>query len=247
MDGFITFNDEPSVLGLYDPKNGVIHLFNDGIGGLAKNADNEKQAKKIYGGFVSEVVEYDEWDEDTLATIAISVASDLDPADLNPETAVGSHWWEAIEIAIGESGDPHWQEGWHAVAKRLKQSHNFSDDQCLTMFLERYEAEPKNAHNRDKLIDSLLWTGAVEHLTLLKMFQNGELPDFIKNDGDDLDSLYLVTRDRLELIESLRGYNYEWFDILDMYLSGELPEFIESEFDAKFLLHQVQAYYGTKK
>ena len=48
-----------------------------------------------------------------------------------------------------------------------------------------------------------------------------------------IESWQIDSRDKL--IDHLRHFRYDRFDIIDMYLSNELPDFIESESDAEIL------------
>ena len=63
-DGFIELNDEPSVLGLYDEVNGVVHLMSDALGNRTQGVNSLKDAKALYSDYVIESKQVEELGSD---------------------------------------------------------------------------------------------------------------------------------------------------------------------------------------
>ena len=62
--GFVELHSDPSVLGLYDPENGVVHLMSDALGNRTVGANSIIEARARYVDFVAEsAIEAEEWTE----------------------------------------------------------------------------------------------------------------------------------------------------------------------------------------
>ena len=51
---FVEINDDPSVLGLYDEVNGVVHLMSDALGSRTQGVNSLEEAKARYSDYVIE-------------------------------------------------------------------------------------------------------------------------------------------------------------------------------------------------